>query len=123
MKTRDIPLAEEMASRLKIDDASGKKSTSSSVFPNLSSKLQLNVAKSALLPNSTTTSDASQHGTDGNHAIIQTAWSAFDNMTESQRNTMLKGLLNRCSSKQVDMICTSLNLKTYETVKPTHVSV
>jgi hypothetical protein len=45
------------------------------------------------------------------HSAIQSSWAAFTGMSDGQRNQMLKGILSKCSSKQVDYICTLLNLK------------
>jgi hypothetical protein len=35
-------------------------------------------------------------------------------MTDAQRSQLLKGLISRCTSKQVDYICTLLNLKSIQ---------
>ena len=48
---------------------------------------------------------------DSIHSTIQTSWAAFGGMSDKQRNHMLKGILTKCSSKQIDYICTLLNLK------------
>lgn len=48
---------------------------------------------------------------DSVHSAIQTTWGLFNGMSDSQRNQLLAGLLSRCSSKQVEYICTMLNLK------------
>ncbi|ORY48560.1 hypothetical protein BCR33DRAFT_714320 [Rhizoclosmatium globosum] len=55
---------------------------------------------------------------EANHAIIQSTWSLFAAMEDNQRNQLLKGLLLKCSSKQVDLICTQLNLKMSEPTLP-----
>ncbi|KAJ3121031.1 hypothetical protein HK100_012551 [Physocladia obscura] len=52
--------------------------------------------------------------TDVNHAIIHSTWSFFATMPDNQRNQFLKGLLAKCSSTQIDLICTTLNLKISE---------
>ncbi|KAI8828883.1 hypothetical protein BJ741DRAFT_624859 [Chytriomyces cf. hyalinus JEL632] len=43
-------------------------------------------------------------------------------MGDTERNQLLKGLLSKCSSKQVDLICTSLNLKMSEPLIAGHPS-
>ncbi|KAI8925193.1 hypothetical protein BC831DRAFT_436089 [Entophlyctis helioformis] len=55
---------------------------------------------------------------DTNHSFVQHTWSTFSNMSDGQRNQLLKGLIGRCSSKQIEMICTCLNLKTIDTSLP-----
>ncbi|KAI9103738.1 GAF domain-like protein [Phlyctochytrium arcticum] len=45
------------------------------------------------------------------HESIQQTWAAFDAMSDTQRNVLLKGLVARCEGKQVEAICTWLNLK------------
>ena len=52
---------------------------------------------------------------DSDHNSIQVTWSQFTSMSDSQRNQMLKGIIHRCSSKQIEYICTILNLKMVET--------
>ncbi|KAJ3021121.1 UNVERIFIED_CONTAM: hypothetical protein HDU68_009796 [Siphonaria sp. JEL0065] len=54
------------------------------------------------------------------HAIIQSTWGLFAAMGDTQRNQLLKGLLSKCSTKQVDLICTCLNLKMAEPTLPGH---
>ncbi|KAI9344249.1 hypothetical protein BDR26DRAFT_209620 [Obelidium mucronatum] len=54
------------------------------------------------------------------HAIIQSTWGLFAAMGDAQRNQLLKGLLTKCSTKQVDLICTCLNLKMAEPTLPGH---
>ncbi|KAL5038714.1 hypothetical protein BDV3_001937 [Batrachochytrium dendrobatidis] len=49
------------------------------------------------------------------HGFFQHTWSMFSNMTDAQRNQLLKGLMARCSTKQVEVISTCLNLRTAET--------
>jgi hypothetical protein len=44
-------------------------------------------------------------------AGIQHAWTTFTSLSDNQKNVMLKGLLHRCSTAQIDFICTVLNLK------------
>ncbi|KAJ3126533.1 hypothetical protein HK098_007433 [Nowakowskiella sp. JEL0407] len=46
------------------------------------------------------------------HNVIQNTWAAFSTMSDVQRNQLLRGLISRCSSKEIDFICTSLNLQT-----------
>ncbi|KAJ3316146.1 hypothetical protein HDU76_002049 [Blyttiomyces sp. JEL0837] len=48
------------------------------------------------------------------HSTIQNIWSTFNGMGDAERNQLLRGLLAKCSTKQVDLICTSLNLKMTE---------
>ncbi|KAJ3106152.1 hypothetical protein HDU97_006969 [Phlyctochytrium planicorne] len=48
------------------------------------------------------------------NTAIQQIWSLFATMSDSQRNSLLRGLLARSSSKQIDTVCTSLNLKISE---------
>ena len=48
--------------------------------------------------------------------LTQLVWSQFSSMTDSQRNSLLKGLLARSGSKQVEAVCTSLNLKVSDSV-------
>lgn len=45
---------------------------------------------------------------------IQSIWAAFSNMSDAQRNMLLKGLIARSGMKQVECICTALNLKSVE---------
>ncbi|KAI8805978.1 hypothetical protein BJ742DRAFT_680566 [Cladochytrium replicatum] len=45
------------------------------------------------------------------HNIIQNTWAAYLGMSDMQRNLLLKGLINRSSTKQIDYICSMLNLK------------
>ena len=61
------------------------------------------------------------NSSDSAHAAIQSTWLSFTAMTDAQRNQLLKGLISRCSSKQVDYICTLLNLKTVEETSLNHV--
>lgn len=55
------------------------------------------------------------------HCAIQSSWAAFTAMSDGQRNQMLKGILAKCSSKQVDYICTLLNLKMVGDANKMHV--
>nr|KAJ3422883.1 hypothetical protein HK105_005831 [Polyrhizophydium stewartii] len=57
---------------------------------------------------------------DTSHSFVQHTWSMFSNMTDVQRNQLLKGIIGRCSSKQIEMICTCLNLRTIDTSLPGH---
>eukprot|EP00842_Homolaphlyctis_polyrhiza_P000510 jgi/Hompol1/145/HPOL_002454-RA len=57
---------------------------------------------------------------DTNHSFVQHTWATFSNMTDAQRNQLLKGIIGRCSSKQIEMICTCLNLQTIDTSIPGH---
>ncbi len=41
----------------------------------------------------------------------QDIWARFSTMDDQQRNVVLRGLLDRCTTKQVDYICTNLNFK------------
>ena len=51
--------------------------------------------------------DGSPHDT---HSHIQSMWTAYANMADTQRNTLLKGLLQMSSSTQINYICSYLNL-------------
>ncbi|KAJ3203839.1 hypothetical protein HDU82_006278 [Entophlyctis luteolus] len=55
---------------------------------------------------------------EASHSAIQATWTLFAAMSDAQRNQMLKGLLSKCSSKQVEFICTNLNLKLSEPLLP-----
>ncbi|KAJ3388034.1 hypothetical protein HDU92_001642 [Lobulomyces angularis] len=48
------------------------------------------------------------------NSITQSTWVAFSSMTDLEKNALLKGLIQRCSSNQVEYICTILNLKCSE---------
>lgn len=52
------------------------------------------------------------------HAFIQNAWSTFSNISDSHRNQLLKGLLSRSSSQQIEFICTCLNIKSLDNATP-----
>ena len=58
---------------------------------------------------------------DSAHSHIQNIWSTYGSMTDSQRNQLLKGLIARSGKKQMELVCTSLNLKMSE-IAQTHVS-
>ena len=64
--------------------------------------------------------DNSEHSV---HSSIQSSWAAFSAMNDGQRNQMLRGILAKCSSKQVDYICTMLNLKIVGETDKLHVSL
>jgi hypothetical protein len=55
------------------------------------------------------------------HEVIQNTWASFNGMSDGQRNQLLKGLITRCSSKQVEYICTQLNLKLVDENSKNHV--
>ena len=83
---------------------------------NPSTHLQLNFAKSVRSSVSEAPSGSmSFTPQDTGHSFIQRTWSTFSNMTDSERNQLLKGILGRCSSKQIETICTCLNLRTIDT--------
>ena len=46
-----------------------------------------------------------------NNDVIQQAWLKFGTMSDNQRNTLLKGLLAKCNSQQIEFICSDINLK------------
>jgi hypothetical protein len=54
------------------------------------------------------------NGTQGIQHHIQQSWSSFGMMTEVQRATLLKGLIERCSNREIDYICSLLNFKLAE---------
>lgn len=58
---------------------------------------------------------ASEQHVEKTHSLIQSTWSLFSNLNDTDRNSLLKGLLSRSSTKQVQLICTYLNLKTIDT--------
>ncbi|KAI8902992.1 hypothetical protein BC833DRAFT_571499 [Globomyces pollinis-pini] len=51
---------------------------------------------------------------ESSHEFIQNTWTTFSNLGDSHRNQLLKGLLTRCSSKQIEFICTCLNIKSLD---------
>ncbi|KAI8852671.1 hypothetical protein BC829DRAFT_424823 [Chytridium lagenaria] len=61
-----------------------------------------------------TSGGSSSLGADSVHSTIQKIWSLFATMSDTQRNHLMKGLLARSSSKQIELICTCLNLKMSE---------
>ncbi|KAI8994279.1 hypothetical protein BC832DRAFT_425467 [Gaertneriomyces semiglobifer] len=93
-----MPKREASPSRRKLPPS---KSTSDAL-----PRLQLSFARS----NSNMTNATSGTTPD----LIQSTWSAFNHMSDSQRNQLLKGLLARCNEKQTEVICTTLNLKAVE---------
>ena len=52
------------------------------------------------------------------HSFIQNTWSTFSNLSDSHRNQLLKGLLSRSSSQQIEFICTCLNIKSLDNGTP-----
>ena len=46
---------------------------------------------------------------------IQSTWTLFSLLSDLDKNMLLKGLIKRCSSLQIEYICTELNLKATET--------
>jgi hypothetical protein len=54
--------------------------------------------------------------------FIQNTWATFSTMSDQQRNQLLRGLLSRSSSQQIEYICTCLNIKSLDdrsfTTKP-----
>ena len=57
---------------------------------------------------------ANEHLSGGSQGIqhnVQQTWSNFSMMTEGQRATLLKGLLERCSAKEIDFVCSHLNIQ------------
>ncbi|KAJ3065164.1 hypothetical protein HDU98_011451 [Podochytrium sp. JEL0797] len=82
--------------------------------------LQLHMAASNAISLPFSGNTASFPTSEAPHAVIQSTWSLFASMSDSQRNQLLKGLLSKCSSKQVDLICTCLNLKISEPTLPGH---
>lgn len=47
----------------------------------------------------------------GHLGQMQEIWSLFTVMEENQRNKLLQGIIERCSSRQIDYICGAMNLK------------
>ncbi|KAJ3309655.1 hypothetical protein HDV04_005842 [Boothiomyces sp. JEL0838] len=72
--------------------------------PKLSSNLERKSSLTALHSNSL----------DSTHAFIQHTWSTFSTLSDADRNQLLKGLLSRSNSKQIEYICTCLNIKSME---------
>ncbi|KAI8614953.1 hypothetical protein BC830DRAFT_1064942 [Chytriomyces sp. MP71] len=81
--------------------------------------LQLSAPSQSMISLPFTGNTASFPPSEATHAMIQSTWSLFAAMGDAQRNQMLKGLLGKCSSKQVDLICTCLNLKISQASSPT----
>jgi hypothetical protein len=50
----------------------------------------------------------------GAQSVIQQIWGLYGAMTDGQRAQLLKGLLSRSSSKQIEVVVTCLNLKMSE---------
>ncbi|TPX54411.1 hypothetical protein CcCBS67573_g09575 [Chytriomyces confervae] len=84
--------------------------------------LHLHAQGSSLISLPFTGNTTSFPPSEATHAVIQSTWALFTAMGDAQRNQLLKGLLSKCSSKQVDLICTSLNLKMSEPLIPGHPS-
>jgi hypothetical protein len=85
--------------------------------------LSLKLASSALMPipggdSKVSKSTPSYVDQESGHSYIQQTWSVFSNLSDAQRNQLLKGLISRCSSKQIQLICTCLNLKSVDTSLP-----
>lgn len=51
---------------------------------------------------------------DDNHSFIQSTWATFSTLNDTHRNQLLKGLLSRSSSQQIEFICTCLNIKSLD---------
>lgn len=84
--------------------------------------LNLRLAASALMPQfkeGKTSHECRENpnylDVDSTHSYIQHTWSVFSNLNDGQRDQLLKGLISRCSSKQIQLICTCLNLKAVNT--------
>jgi adenylate cyclase len=81
--------------------------------------LNLKMAPSALMPN-IQANDSEQKGErsiipsyvdiNSAHSFIQQTWSVFSHLNDSQRDQLLKGLISRCSSKQIQLICNEMIL-------------
>ncbi|KAJ3350766.1 hypothetical protein HDU91_006206 [Kappamyces sp. JEL0680] len=52
------------------------------------------------------------------HSFIQNTWSTFSTLSDSHRNQLLKGLLSRSSSQQIEFICTCLNIQSLDSGSP-----
>ena len=57
------------------------------------------------------------------NTVIQSTWAAFSAMPNAERNLLLKGLIHRCSTNQVEYICTQLNLKGSEASQEGRVTI
>ena len=61
--------------------------------------------------------EASHEG-DTDHSFIQQSWTVFSTLNDMERNQLLKGIIARCSTKQIQLICTCLNLKQIDATVP-----
>jgi hypothetical protein len=97
-----------------------RKSRKSQPLPNLG---PLNIT---LAPDTTTQSlDAKEldiRSEETNHDFIQKTWSTYSTLNDTHRNQLLKGLLSRSSTQQIEFICTCLNLKSLDNEKKSLVS-
>lgn len=76
-------------------------------------QFQIHVARPRI-PEEALHANSPLHGMDNMSTAIQNTWAMFSAMMDSERNLLLRGLLDRCSTKQVEFICTALNLKSSE---------
>ncbi|KAJ3417077.1 hypothetical protein HDV05_006936 [Chytridiales sp. JEL 0842] len=88
-------------------DTNTTKDTSSHLIQPPLLHIHLKQQPPALLPTSTTQPSSNNP--------IQTVLNTYTHLPDAQRLQLLKGLIGRCSSKEVEWICTALNLKSLET--------
>jgi hypothetical protein len=126
-KTNNLSLFDESSP----DDSSKKKAPSSSpksspanprtLDSNKKDEFHLFLSKPKADPKSKAGFLKDETNPDVIHEVIQSTWASFNGMSDGQRNQLLKGLISRCSSKQVEYICTQLNLKMIDEDSKNHV--
>ncbi|KAH6587857.1 hypothetical protein BASA50_011048 [Batrachochytrium salamandrivorans] len=93
-----------------------RKSTSTPVLPKLGTgPLNLQFSNSPAVIPSAGIESTLLDPQESIHSFVQHTWAKFASMPDAHRNMLLKGIISHCSTKQTEMICTSLNLRNNNT--------
>jgi hypothetical protein len=94
-----------------IETSTSQKPRGNLILPSLG-PLQITIAPNSIPP--AEKGSVSHTPEENSHSFIQHAWAMFSTMSDIQRNQLLKGLLSRSSSQQIEYICTCLNIKSLD---------
>jgi hypothetical protein len=74
-------------------------------------RLTLQMAKPTMAELLARLNDTSDSPKQGSYELIQTIWNAYDIMSDHDRNSLLKGILDRSSEKQIEFLGPQISVR------------